>query len=131
MEIFLVLSFVLLLSSMTLIWLALRENRRTQETLATKSAEVVAAVLTANESQAQLLDKAFALLSAKGPLEFQAVQAMNQTGLYTEEPYDPSDESEIEKMKAFGIIPANEEGAVDGDDEELNWLSSHGVPGAP
>jgi hypothetical protein len=113
------------------VWLTIRESRRTQETLATKSAEVIATVVSVHDSQAQLLDKAFALLSAKGPLEFQAVQAMNQSGALYTEPYDPSDEAEIEKMKAFGMIPGDEEGAVHGEDDELEWLRAHGVPGAP
>lgn len=131
MEILLVLFSVLLLSSMTLLWLQNRDHRRAQELLATKTSEVVASVVSVHVKQAELLDKTIALLSAKGPLEFQALQAMNQTGLYTDEPYDPSDEAEIDKLKAFGMIPADEEGAVNGDeDDELAWLRDHGVPGA-
>lgn len=112
----------------------MRENRKTQETLAAKATESISAVAVSHESQTQILDKALALIAAKGPLEFQAVQAMNQTGgLYTEGRYDPSDEAEFDKLKAFGMIPGDEEGTLNGngsDDEELEWLRAHGVPGA-
>lgn len=133
MEIWLVLCSVLLLSSMTLLFLVVREHRRSVETLAAKSAETVATVVSVHESQAQLLDKAIAILSSKGPLEFQALQAMNQSGLYTDDRYDPSDEAEADKLKAFGIVPADEEGFPDGlygsPTDELDWLRDHGVPG--
>lgn len=116
---------------MLLTWLAIRELTKAKLAIAEAGNGAVEKVAQVCESQAQLLDKALALLSAKDPMAFQAVQAMNQTGLYTE-PYDPSDEAEIEKMKAFGIIPADEEGDLDGHgspDEEREWLRTHGVAG--
>lgn len=132
MEIWFVLYSVLLIFSMTLTWLAIREHRKSQETLAKTNADLFSKVVEASESSTQLLDKAIALLSSKGPLEFQAVQAMS-VGYTANERYDPSDEAEIDRMRAFGLVPA-EEGDPNGDsgsdEEELEWLRTHGVPGA-
>lgn len=119
---------------MTLTWLMSRESAKAQTTAAELAAGTVAKVVETYESQTQLLDKAIAILSTKDPMAFQALQVMNTQGLYTDgDRYDPSDEAEVDRLKAFGILPADEEGDLNGDvspDEELEWLRTHGVPGA-
>lgn len=117
---------------MTLVWLSIRDHAKAQVRTAELSKETVEYLTRAGESQTKLLDKAFALLSAKGPLEFQAVQAMSVG--YTDDRFDPSEEAEADRLKAFGIIPPEEEGDLNGEgsaDEELEWLRTHGVPGLP
>jgi hypothetical protein len=116
---------------MTLTWVVTREATKAQRATSELAAGTVAKVVETHESQTKLLDKAIALLSAKSPLEFQAVQAMSLG--YTEgERYDPSDEAEIDRMRAFGLVPAEEgdpHGDSSSDDEELEWFRTHGVPG--
>ena len=113
--------------------LVIRELRKAQTRVVELAGWSIDQAKAANESQAQLLDKTVAILSAKGPLEFQAVQAMSQPGLYNEpEVYDPSDEAEIDRLRAFGIIPTDEEGDPDGPGspaDEREFLEHLGVPG--
>lgn len=48
-----------------------------------------------------LSDKAIALLVSKDPMTFQQIQLMNQAGVYDDtEPFDPSEEAEMERIKA-------------------------------
>ena len=96
--------------------------------------DAVGKIVQVNESQTKLLDKAIAILSTKEPMAFQALQVMNQHGQYTDDRYDPSDEAEVDRLKAFGMIPADEEGDqdvhdVDSSAGEDEWLFAHGVPG--
>ena len=61
---------------------------------------------SANSDQLiKLIDKQSALLASKGPLEYQAVQLMNQANLeVVSEDYDPSDAAEIMRMKERGSL---------------------------
>lgn len=107
-----------------------REMAQLQAKQAESNTEAVRAVVSTHESAAELLDKALALLSTKGPLEFQAVQAMNGAVPYTEDTrFDPSDEGEIERIEAMT------KGAGYGDDDQLDpeaevdFLRAIGAPG--
>ena len=58
-----------------------------------------------SEQLIKLIDKQSALLASKGPLEYQAVQLMNQANLeVVSEDYDPSDAAEIMRMKERGSL---------------------------
>lgn len=135
MEIWLLLCVIFLAIS-TLLVLALTIHLLTKAQI--RSAELadaaVAKVVQVNESQTKLLDKTIAILSTKEPMAFQAMQVMNDHGQYTDGRYDPSDEAEVERLKAFGMIPADAEGDPNGYDgdggpDEDEWLIAHGVPG--
>lgn len=119
--------------ALLILWLSVRELAKAQATSAELAASTVNRVVSAHEAQTELLDKAIALLSTQDPMAFQALQVMNGHGQYTaDDRYDPSDEAEADKMRAFGLVPGEEEGDRDGignTDEELEWFRAHGVPG--
>src|SRR6478609_12123092 len=70
----------------------------------------MASLLTTSHSESskeltKLIDKQMALLASKGPLEYQAVQLMNQQNLeVVSDDYDPSDAAEIERLKERGSL---------------------------
>lgn len=93
------------------------------------ASSAISALSTVSAKQAELLDKTIALVSTKDPLAYQAVQAMNGYTTQYHEPYDPSDEAEIERMKSLGIDEENQDGDSPFDPErERDYLASFGVP---
>jgi hypothetical protein len=64
---------------------------------------------------AQLVDKALALVAARGPLEFQAIQAMNPASGYDSDNFDPSDEAEIKRLQ--DLQRAYQEDDLSGDEQ--------------
>lgn len=128
MEIWLVFLFVLVICSLSLtallVWLLVRTQTRMAETTI-RVAESMAAQTAAVIS---LLDKSVRLLSVKDPMSYQAVSVMDTVGQYTER-YDPSDEAEEDRLRAFGRKP--EEGDLNGEDDaehERRFYDSIGVP---
>lgn len=76
-----------------LAWLLVRQQKQARELLEQQAVTLRAVQLR----QLDLVDKAFALLRAAGPWEFQQVQAMNQAAVY-DEAYDPSPEAEADRI---------------------------------
>ncbi len=81
--------------------------------------QTTADALAALGRATELNDKAMTLLSVKDPLAYQAVQVMNQQGLYADPDYDPSDEAEARRIE-------EREGGLS-DDDERDFLRSIGA----
>lgn len=80
-------------------WLALNFLRK--QLLQNQKASLEALTLQ-SQNQHELvaaLDKAMALLASRDPMTFQQLQAMNVSPYETVEPYDPSDEGELNRIR--------------------------------
>lgn len=78
-----------------------------------------------SKQQLDLIDKMVSLLSSKGPLEYQAIQVMNNSEVVTED-YDPSDIGELKRMKEAGRFDVY--GAADTDWPEDATADPSGQP---
>lgn len=85
--------------------LSSRATRRAEVERAAREERLIAALTLGTAEKAKgmeaLLDKSIGIIASRDPLAFQAVQAMNLPGGY-DEPYDPSDEAEVERLKKLG-----------------------------
>lgn len=97
-----------------LIWLLLRQQRQTRELLEQQAVSLRAVQLR----QLDLIDKAFALLRAAGPWEFQQVQVMGQQGMY-DEVYDPSPEAEADRIAQRQNKTEEQQEALNGEERAV------------
>lgn len=92
----LVISLMLFATFAGTVWFLSRLLRQSQETL--RNTQEMSTEGT--RALSELLDKALGMLGTKDPLAFQQVQAMSSATPSGYDPYDPSDEAEVARIKA-------------------------------
>lgn len=92
----LVISLMLSATFGATVWFLSRLLRQSQEAL--RNTQEVSTEGT--RALSELLDKALGMLGTKDPLAFQQVQAMSSATPSGYDPYDPSDEAEVARIKA-------------------------------
>lgn len=81
------------------LWLSIR-FLRSQLLLSQKQSLEALTLLSQNSHEmVAALDKAMALIASRDPLAFQQLQVMNPSQYDAVEPYDPSDEGELERIR--------------------------------
>lgn len=107
---------LLLLSTCLVAWLLWERTRTTRS------------LTLSNEHLIAVLEKTIVLAQSKGPLEFQAVQAMSMQYPVQEAVFDPSDEAEARRLgeiplDAKDVLNAHERDALDDSFlDELDFL---------
>ena len=102
---------MLLLLSLLVAWLLWERTRTTRSLTLT------------NEHLIKVLDRTISLAQSKGPLEFQAIQAMGMQYSGPETAYDPSDEAEARRLGEYGPDPKEALNAYERDAVDDSFLS--------
>lgn len=98
-------------------WLQWSNQRQIKQLLAQSSQQLQIQSQSLNSvqlAQLALVDKAMALVGTADPLAYQSVQAMSPDSGYSDAEFDPSDESEAERISTRTPGLTRQEEALDG-----------------